>query len=152
MNTDTYILVCPKDFFLLREKWRYGDQFAFIESVLKYLERYDIPHMHCHDMIRIYPLDLFHAQQICIQLRMTNIKYFENRRHAYTLKPRVSTKRDDKIVNFENGEKLSLRKLTTLANKKARDRKKNERSEPLQFSLPIPKPFFGTFIDFKPKL
>ncbi len=147
---NTFLLISPEDFFALKRKWPYPDRFAFIESVLKYLERHDIPHMHCFDSIRIYPTDHFHAREICNHFWITDVRYFINGKLANVFKKIEKTKREDKMIHLGNGTSLSLRKFTALANKKVQARKKPP--APIQSFIPISRPFIGSFIDFKPRL
>lgn len=143
---DSYLLISPADFFSVKRKSLYGDKYTFMESVLKYLERHDISHKHCYDSIRIYPSDPFQVKEICDQLSITNIQYFENGRKKSYFEPKKRAKRGDKMVYFDNGEALSMGKFTVLANRKARER------EAIQSSFPENKPFTGSFVNFKPKL
>jgi hypothetical protein len=143
---DSYLLISPADFFSVKKKFLYGDRYAFMESVLKYLERHDIPHMHCYDSIRIYPSDPFQVREICNQLSITDIQYFEHGRKVSYFEPKKRAKRGDKMVQLENGKNLTMRKFTVLANQKSKERMA------IQASFPENKPFKGSFVNFKPKL
>jgi hypothetical protein len=151
---NTYLLITPDDYFTNIRKSLYEDKFAFMESVLKYLERNDIPHMHCYDSIRIYPSDNFHAREICEHFHITEIKYFVNGKLSNLFKEKERAKRGDKMVHLGNGSKVSMRQFTVLANKRARERgqEKIKSFEPVQISFPENRPFIGSFIDFKPRL
>jgi hypothetical protein len=152
--SNTYLLISPEDFFAIKRKWPYSDRFAFIESVLKYLERHDIPHMHCYDSIRIYPTDHFHAREICDHFRITEVKYFVNGKLSNLFKEKERAKRSDRMVHLGDGSKVSMRQFSVLANKRAKERAQEKivSMQAVQISFPENRPFIGSFIDFKPRL
>ncbi len=153
MSTNTYILISLNDFFAIQRK-QYPDQFAFIEAVLKYLERHDIPHMHCSDSIRIYPTDHFHVREICEHFRITEVRYFVNGKPSNLFKEKERAKRGDRMVHLGDGSKVSMRQFSVLANKRAKERaqEKAVSMQAVQISFPENRPFIGSFIDFKPRL
>lgn len=59
-------------------KWKYADKIAFMQSVVKYLERHNIAYKEEGDALRIYTSDLFHTREICEYLGIIEGKYFEN--------------------------------------------------------------------------
>lgn len=153
--TNTYILISPSDFFAIERKWPYTDRFEFIESVLKYIERHDIPHMHCFDSIRIYPIDHFHAREICDHFRITEVKYFINGK----LSKLFETKKRIDIgyhytPRWSSFDLIANKWFKSLLKNKPQSTQHEEKyiAPPAQTSFHIPKPFIGNFIDFKPKL
>ncbi len=72
---NTFLLISPEDY-LVTFRNRFRDRYTFMESVLRYLEDNDIPHMHCFDSIRVYPIDHYHAREICDHFRITKMRYY----------------------------------------------------------------------------
>lgn len=152
---NTYLLISPDDFYAIQRKWPYDDRFAFIESVLKYLERHDIPHMHCYDSIRIYPTDHFHAREICEHFRITEVRYFINGKPSKLFETK---KRIDSFYytpHWMSFDLIANKWFKSLLKSTPRSIQKEEKQttpHPAQTSFQIQKPFIGNFIDFKPKL
>jgi len=133
---NTYLLISPDDYFSNQRKSLYEDKFAFMESVLKYLERYDIPHMHCYDSIRVYPRDHFEARDICEHLRITDVHYFENGKPINLFKPKRWAL-SSYLTRWSSFDLIASKSMLKCS---------------AQTSIPTYKPFIGTFIEFKPKI
>ena len=94
----SYLLINTNDYFSLRKKAIYGDKYQFIESVLKYLERHDIPHLHCFDTVRVYVSDLYSAKQVSQYFGLVDIRYFENGKIVALFKKTKKPNRADRKV------------------------------------------------------
>lgn len=138
MPNTTYLLISPSDFFAIKRR-RYSDRYAFMEAVLRYLEDNDIPHMHCFDSIRVYPIDHFHAQEICDYFRISEMHYFINGKLSKLFDAK---KRAQSTYYFDATNRWATFDL--IAGKRLLNS--------VQTSIPAYEPFKGTFIDFKPRL
>lgn len=149
--SNTYLLITPDDYFSNIRKSLYEDKFAFMESVLKYLERNDIPHMHCYDSIRVYPRDHFEARDICEHLRITDIHYFENGKPLDLLKPKRWAVRSY-VTRWTSFDLIASKRMLKGTPRPICNTKVLSHTDQTQTSFHIQKPFIGSFIDFKPRL
>lgn len=102
MNSKPYLLISQDDYFKIRRKRKYTDKMAFIQSVVKYLERHSITYKERGDLLYIYPSDLFHAREICKYLGITEGHYFENDKPITLLNTLETDEDDDEIEKYTN--------------------------------------------------
>lgn len=149
--SSTYLLITPDDYFSNQRKSLYEDKFAFMESVLKYLERNDFPHMHCYDSIRVYPRDHFEARDICEHLRITDIHYFENGKPLNLFQPKRWAV-GSYLTRWMSFDLIASKRMLKNIPGPIRNTKEPVNTYSEQTSFHIQKPFIGSFIDFKPRL
>lgn len=129
MNSNTYLLISPNDFFTNRRKRQFEDKFDFMESVMKYLDRYNIQYKHFDDSIRVYPSDLFQARKICQELRITGVNYYENGKKSVFFEQQELDDEDHKMSSEE------LLRLTRPPTKSVQGEKTFRAKKPIQSTL-----------------
>ena len=143
----SYLLINTNDYFSLKNKVIYGDKYQFIESVLKYLERHDIPHLHCFDTVRVYVWDLFSAKQVSQYFGLADIRYFENGKIVSLFKKTKKINRADRKVYVKDFW-VSIRKFESISKNKS----KSEGTKKTEKQLIIEPKFEGNFVSLQPKL